>query len=109
MNKIIFSSLFLAFLMLSACTDDKVNPADDDDSNSLRTFDEAMEKFNELEDVIIDLTSSEGLTRENNFPTSGVVTYEGVHMAKRTRDALQTSETELLYVADMTITLDFAT
>lgn len=107
MGKTIFSALLFMSFVLLGCSDgeDEIK----DESNEQRTFDEAMAKFTELEDVIIDLTTSEGLTREANFPTSGVVTYEGVHMAKRTDSNTTNSETELLYVADMTITLDFET
>lgn len=109
MNKTIFSSLFLISIVIFSCSDDETKPGDGSSNGESRTFDEAMEKFTELENIIIDLTTSEGLTRESEFPTSGVVTYKGIHMSKRTLDNLQTSETEILYVADMTITLDFAT
>ena len=103
-----FAVLLLIGLISLSCKKDAPNP-DDPASNDDRTFEEAMVYYNELKDVLIGLTSTEGLTREANFPTNGTTTYSGVYMGKRTNTNTNTSETELLFVADMTITLDFST
>ena len=103
----IFLSLFsLAFF---SCKEDEPTTDSQEEANEDRTFEEAMVYYNELRDVLIGLTSTEGLTREANFPTSGTTTYSGVYMGKRTNTNTNTSEYELLFVADMTLTLDFST
>ncbi|WP_258098154.1 hypothetical protein [Marinoscillum pacificum] len=103
-----FAVLLLIGLVSLSCKKDEPNP-DDPASNDDRTFEEAMVYYNELRDVLIGLTNTEGLTREANFPTSGTTTYSGVYMSKRTNTNTNTSDTELLFVADMTLTLDFST
>tara|TARA_B100001245_G_C22873149_1_gene419884 strand:- start:133 stop:789 length:657 start_codon:yes stop_codon:yes gene_type:complete len=104
----IYSFILLSVISLVWLSCKEEEPTIDSETED-RTFEEAMVYYNELRDILIGLTSTQGLTRESNFPTNGTTTYSGVYMAKRTNTNTNTSETELLFVADMTLTLDFST
>lgn len=104
-----FLMMLCVILVLAGCSDDSdVKKEEEDTADATRTYDEAFEEYNALRDILIDLTTSEGLTREANFPTSGTVTYKGVHEGVFF-NGNTTSTTQLDYVGDVEFTLDFAT
>ncbi|MGB5817898.1 MAG: hypothetical protein WBG90_00340 [Saonia sp.] len=102
MKKTVF--VLLGALVVWSCSEDGAINQDD---NGSRTFVEAEAKFNSLRDILIDLTTSEGLTREREFPTSGIKTFKGVHNGNFR--AMTTTGSEISYVADVVFTLDFET
>lgn len=112
--KQLFLLLLIVFTCVSCDEDEPVsdnqtedNQTDDDETggNENRTYAEAVQQYEELEKRM----SGIGLTRPETFPTSGVVTYKGFYYGDRDNDDTQTSETTILYVADITFTLDFST
>ncbi len=99
--------VFVVLPALWSCGEDDEEVTDPGEG-APRTFAEAEATFSSLRETLIDLTTSEGLTRTSEFPSSGIVTFKGVHSGDFFENNT-TSESKLSYVADVVLTLDFET
>lgn len=99
--------VFLTPLIIWSCSDDeRIDPANASAVESgPRTYVQAEVDYDSLRITLMALTTTEGLTREKEFPTTGIVIFTGVHSGNFRAES--SSGPNISYVSDVVLTLDF--